>query len=286
MTTRDYRLGLILVTTSAVAWSAAGLFTRAIGLDTWTMLAWRGIFGALAMGALMLALQGRQAWSSILGMKGPGWAFVGVSAMSMALFIHALQRTTVAHVSVIYATVPIVAAIVAWLVMGERPAPSAVVASVVALCGVVVMTGLGSEGHLAGDLLAVAMTLCMAALMVIARHYHDIPTMPAAALSALLSALVCWPLGNPLSVTAHDLLLLSLFGAVNSAVGMALFALGARLLPAIETALIGALDAPLAPLWVWLWFQETPSGATLVGGVIVFVAVAIHLTREALLRRG
>ena len=38
------------------------------------------------------------------------------------------------------------------------------------------------------------------------------------------------------------------------------------MLPAIETALIGALDAPLAPVWVWLCFAETPSGETLIGG--------------------
>jgi hypothetical protein len=39
-----YRLGLILVTASAVAWSLAGLFTRVIPLDNWTILAWRGHF--------------------------------------------------------------------------------------------------------------------------------------------------------------------------------------------------------------------------------------------------
>ena len=43
----EYRLGLILVTASAVAWSLAGLFTRAIPLDSWTILAWRGIFLSL-----------------------------------------------------------------------------------------------------------------------------------------------------------------------------------------------------------------------------------------------
>jgi len=44
-------------------------------------------------------------------------------------------------------------------------------------------------------------------------------------------------------------------GITNSA----LLLLGARYLPAIETALIPALDAPLAPLWVWLFFAESPA---------------------------
>lgn len=85
-------------------------------------------------------------------------------------------------------------------------------------------------------------------MMVIARRYQNIPIMPAACLSALLSGLVCWPLGDPLAITSHELLILALFGIVNSAVGLALFTLGARHLPAIETALIGSLDAPLASL--------------------------------------
>jgi drug/metabolite transporter (DMT)-like permease len=72
-----------------------------------------------------------------------------------------------------------------------------------------------------------------------------------------------------------------LFGLVNSAAGLALFTLGARMLPVIETALIGSLDAPLAPLWVWLAFNEIPSISTLAGGLIVFSAVGLHILVEA-----
>jgi drug/metabolite transporter (DMT)-like permease len=83
-------------------------------------------------------------------------------------------------------------------------------------------------------------------------------------------------------VNGHEFLLLALFGLVNSAVGLGLFTIGARFLPAIETALIGSLDAPLAPLWVWLAFNETPSTITLIGALIVFTAVGIHLIRSAI----
>lgn len=122
-------------------------------------------------------------------------------------------------------------------------------------------------------------------MMVIARRYRNIPIMPAACLSALLSGLVCWPLGDPLAITSHELLILVLFGIVNSAVGLALFTLGARHLPAIETALIGSLDAPLAPLWVWLAFNETPGASTIMGALIVFAAVCVHLIAGTLRRK-
>ncbi|MEP6065644.1 MAG: DMT family transporter [Paracoccaceae bacterium] len=276
----NYRLGIILVTASAIAWSTAGLFTRIITLDVATMLVWRGIFGAIGIFTVAVALQGRSAFSDFTRMGWPGWIFATVSAFGMLCFITSLRLTTVAHVSIIYATVPFVAAALAWMVIGERPSRSAIVASLVSLVGVAIIVGLGREGALSGNILAFGMTLSLAAMMVIARKYKDIPTMPAAAVSAVLSAVVAIPLSQNLGVSGTDLGLLALFGLVNSAVGLALFTIGSRLLPPVETALIGALDAPLAPIWVWMFFTEIPSIETMTGGVIVFGAVITHIALQ------
>lgn len=273
----QYRLGLVLVTASALAWSTAGLFTRLIPLDLGTMLVWRGVFGALGLLVVAVALQGRSVFSDFRAMGRPGWIFALVSAFGMLCFIASLRMTTVAHVSIIYATVPFVAACLAWLVIGERPARSAVVASLVSLLGVAIIVGFGSEGSLLGDLLAFGMTLSLAIMMVISRRYTEIPTLPAACISALLSSVAAIPFSDGLVVSGNDMGLLALFGLVNSAVGLALFTLGARMLPAIETALIGALDAPLAPIWVWVVFAETPGVETMTGGAIVFGAVLAHI---------
>jgi drug/metabolite transporter (DMT)-like permease len=278
MTSAHYRLGLALIIASTVAWSTAGFFTRLIGLDAWTMLAWRGLFGGLGMAVVSLALERR---NLRLAIGARGWLFAIVSAVAMTLFITSLTLTTVAHVAVIYAIVPFVAAGLGWLVLRERPSLYALLASGAALVGVAAMVGLSAEGGWLGDAIAFAMTLSMAAMMVVARRFKSGSALRSAALSALLSALACWPLGHPLAVSGHDLMLLALFGLANSALGIGLFAVGARYLPAVETALIGALDAPLAPLWVWLAFDETPSAATLVGGLIVFTAVGTYLAISA-----
>ncbi|WP_426136897.1 DMT family transporter, partial [Phyllobacterium sp. SL163] len=202
MSAAGYRLGLVFVTGSAVAWSTAGFFTRLIQLDSWTMLAWRGIFGAIAIALVIFALEGRKSWLAFRTMGLPGWMFAAVSAIGMIFFITSLRHTTVAHGAVIYATVPFVAAGLSWLVLNEQPTRSAIIASLFALAGVALMMGLGVEGGLLGDVLAFGMTVCMAIMMVIARRYRNIPIMPAACLSALLSGLVCWPLGDPLAITS------------------------------------------------------------------------------------
>jgi drug/metabolite transporter (DMT)-like permease len=276
-----HRRGFLFVTASAVAWSTAGLFTRLTTVDAWTMTAWRGILGALGLALVMPLLPRQESWRSLRNLGWLGWFFVVQSSAGMIFFVTALRHTTVAHVAVIYATVPFFAAALGWFAMRERPRIGAVLASLLALGGVAVMVGLGRDGGLVGDLLALGMTLTMAVAMVIARHFPTMPFLPASCLSALLSGLVAWPFGSPFAVSAYDLGLLALFGIVTFAVGLPLFTVGARHLPAIETALIGSLDAPLAPLWVWWALRETPSSATLIGASIVFGAVGLHLVMES-----
>jgi drug/metabolite transporter (DMT)-like permease len=274
----QYRLGLVMVTGSAIAWSTAGYFTRLIPLDNWTLLFWRGVFAAAGIFIFMLAKDGRGAWRQFGALRGPGWLFTIVSGGGMMVYITSLTLTTVAHVAIIYCIVPFVAAGLAFLVIGERPSPVAIAASLIALVGVAVMVGLsGGEGSLAGDFLALLMTLGMAVMMVISRRHRDIPILAAACLSAILSSAACWPFAVHAIPPAEILFQLAMFGLVNSAIGIALFTLGARLIPAVETALIGALDAPLAPVWVWLAFSETPGRSTIIGGILVFGAVLANV---------
>ena len=73
---------------------------------------------------------------------------------------------------------------------------------------------------------------------------------------------------------------LFLFGAVNLGLGLALFATGARLIPAAYAALLATFETMLGPVWVWLIHDETPSARTLLGGAIVFAALITHIGLE------
>lgn len=277
MVANSHRVGVLLVIASTLAWSTSGLFTRLIALDTATMLVWRGLFGAAGLVVAGLLLEGRGSLSDWRRLGAGGWLYATVSGIGMLCFIGALRMTTVAHVAIIYAVVPFIAAGLAWLLLRDPPTRPALVASAVALAGAVVMVGLGRDGTLAGDALALAMTLAMGLMIVLARLWPAIPTLPAAALSSLLSAVASLPFATLTWPDAGQIALLAGFGLVNSSLGLGLFLLGSRRIAPIETALIGALDAPLAPLWVWLFFSETPSEATLAGAALVLAAVFGHI---------
>jgi drug/metabolite transporter (DMT)-like permease len=281
MSTPNYRLGLVLVSGSAIAWSLTGLFTRLVPLDVWTTLFWRGMFGALGI-LVFIRFADRQGLLEGLRKLGkPGWAMVSFSVLAMISFIASLKLSTVAHVSIVYATVPFVAAVMGYWLLKEKPSRSAIIASLIALLGVIVMMGGASAGDLLGDALAFLMTVCMAAIMIIARRWPGIPMLHAAFATALLCAAISFVPSEAASPRGMEWVWLAAFGLVNSALGLALFAIGSRHLPAVETALIGALDGALAPVWVWLVFAETPGPVTLVGGTIVFSAVGLHILYSA-----
>lgn len=277
-----YRLGRLLVTLSAAAWSASGYFTRLIPLDAWTILFWRGIFGALT-GLLFILVQERAgAWRAFSRMGWTGLSFSLLATAAMTAFLVALKLTTVAHVAIIYATVPLVTAGLAWVVLRERASPATLIASALAVCGIAitVANGLG-EGSAQGDALALLMTLLMATMIVALRRSRaSVPMAPMACVSALLSSLVSLPFAVPMSATPVELFHLALFGVSNMGLGFILFLIGARFIPAAQTALIGALEAPLAPVWVWLAFAETPKTTTIIGGGMVLAAVMGHIVYE------
>lgn len=274
---RDYQLGLLFVTISAIAWSTAGYFTRLIPLDSFTMLAWRGVFAAASLLIVIMLMNGRGWIGEFTRIGKPELIYIALTVAGMIMFITSLGHTSVAHGAVIYATIPFLAAFLGWYFLREYPSRSAVASSGVAIVGVVLMVGFGSDGGFLGDVLAFGMTTCMALSIVVMRKNPGMSATASACLGAFLSIPICWPLGTPLDVTAVQLGQLALFGLVNSAMGLAFFAWGSRKLPAVETALIGALDTPLAPLWVWLAFGEAPGANTLIGGAIVFAAVIGHI---------
>jgi drug/metabolite transporter (DMT)-like permease len=87
------------------------------------------------------------------------------------------------------------------------------------------------------------------------------------------------PLAHVSEMGGSNLGYLALLGIVQMGLGLFFLTLGARLIPAVEVALIAQLENVLAPLWVWLAGIEHPSAATIAGGVVVIGAVVLQVTQ-------
>jgi drug/metabolite transporter (DMT)-like permease len=135
----------------------------------------------------------------------------------------------------------------------------------------------GADTSGAGLALAFAMAFSMAMTTVAFRKHRDAGCWPIGCLSNALTAILSAFLAQPLVITPPDLIYLLLFALVQMTLGLGLFVMGTRRLPAADAAVIGLIEAPLAPLWVWFAFDETPSGGTIIGGALVLAAAASHI---------
>jgi drug/metabolite transporter (DMT)-like permease len=274
-------LGVVLVAAAAAAWSTAGYFTRLIPVGLFAMLVWRNVFGGLFMTLYVVVTQRRRALASFSALGRVGWAGALINGASMICYLAALRHTSVTNVVVIYATAPFVAAAIAWLVFRDPASPRTLLAGLVAFVGVAITVGGTPSGRgLTGDLLALGMTIGLSTFTVLLRHNRDTPMLSAAAASAWIGALLGLPFASSLAVGAHQLTNLALFGVTSFGLGLILYTIGARHLHPARTALISALDTPLAPIWVWLAFDQKPAATAVIGGVIVMTAVVGNILGE------
>ncbi len=281
------RIGAIMVLLSAVAWSLAGPLTKGVTADAWAVLAWRGLIS----GAVILAYVAWRSGGIMADLRRMGWAAwaaTAIGSVATVAFIASFKLTAVAHVAVIYGTAPFWAAGVAWLWLRERTSRTVVIASTAALIGVAVMVGGSSGGgpaSLTGDALAILMTLGMAVMMVMIRRYPGAPMVLAAAVSSALLLIVGLVVGamfggtDPLAIPSSEIAVLVAFGLLHAA-AVVLLTEGARLIPAPEAALLGAMEVPIAPVWALLLLGEGLSGSTRVGGGTVVIALFWYLRRS------
>jgi drug/metabolite transporter (DMT)-like permease len=82
---------------------------------------------------------------------------------------------------------------------------------------------------------------------------------------------------SAIAIGMGDMLNLFLFGTTQFDPGLVFLTLGGRLVSATENALINTLETPLAVAWSRLCFGDSPSGISLLGGIIVVAAVAAHV---------
>jgi drug/metabolite transporter (DMT)-like permease len=280
------RAGIFMVAGSALTWSFGGAIARSIGIDdTWTVVFWRSIFACVFLLSFMLWRDGPRGTIDLF--RRMGWQGIAVGccfASASISFVMAITFTTVANVILVGAGVPLLAALIGWIVF-RTPVSAATWGAIAAVFGgvaVMVFDGGGGDGaSLIGNALAMVMAVAFAVATVITRQYAGVRMTPAVTMGVAMAAIIAAANAGGFAVGAFDMVLLFAFGALNLGLGMAFFVTGARLIPAALTALIGTAETVLSPMWVWLLHDETPATRTLIGGAIVVTALIVHIAVEA-----
>ena len=277
---RRAREGQLAILVAAVAWSTAGLAQRELDATPVTQVAGRAVFAAMALLALVVAMEGRGTVRAFRTMGRSGVAMAVFLAISSGSFLLALNHTTVANVLFMQAAAPMMAALLGWGLLSERVDPRTWVALALAAAGVVLMAAGSLDAGVAAVGLPLLMTASFALVIVIARHRREVSMMPATCASQPLVVAACAPFVAFGSVSSTDWGILAALGVGQMGLGLAFLTIGARLIPAAQVAVISLLEVVLGPLWVWLAYDERPSAATVVGGAVVVAAVLVQASGD------
>lgn len=284
-------LGVAAVLAAAFCTSLSGILIRLVEhADGWQILFWRSLACIATMLLFIGWRHGARAGDAFMRIGRTGLWLVLTLGSSFVSFIFALIHTSVANVAFTVGMAPVFAALLAFLLLGERITLRTAAFIGLSLVGIALMFGDGlATGNLFGNVLALVTCLLYSGTIVLLRRGRRVDMIPAVTLAAALSAAVAALLApSGLSVGGRDLAIIGVMGVVQLALQYILFMLGVRHLPAAQAALIGRATVVLTPLWAWLGVGEVPSALTLAGGAFVLVAVlgqgvsALWMTREPL----
>ncbi len=279
-TGHNLRSGIALVLVATVMWSTAGLFTRVVSTDLPTTLFWRSLTGALCVLVFHLALTRSSPWQAFRFTRGE--FFIGLLGMAgQCCFIAAFFHTSIAAVSFLYGLMPLMTFVLAMTLLKAKVDLVSVTACLLGAGGTaVIMWDSSGLDDLLGILLALGMSLFMAALTVATKYYPNASAGKATYLSAFLTSLVTLPLSSFGDTLLIDYLWLFLYGFTSIGLGFGLYLLGVKRVTALTAALIGQLEGPLGTLFAWLLLQEEAGVRTLMGGAIIMIAAVIYVVRK------
>jgi len=273
-----YRNGAIMVIMCGLLWSTAGVGVRYIGdASGWHIVFFRSI-------GLVITILVVMAWRSkgdlITPLKRTNMLSIVAGVFMGASFfgnIFALLHTSVANVTFLLSSSPFIAALLGWLILGERVKKRTWAAIALTSVGVSVMVGSALTGDgIVGMAFALMMAVSYAAFSVIMRRGKGSDMLPAALVGGVFSMLVAAVAIDDFAISLADLGICLALGFFQMGLGIVLFIYGSKHVPAAELTLLTMLEVILSPIWVWFLFSEHPGYWTLIGGSVIMLGVVVQ----------
>jgi len=276
----NYSRGLFYALLAGVFLSSGGLMVRFLdGADPWTVLFYRSLAFFVTVLFFMMWRYRGDFFKRLVKIRAVDLLVSLFLALGFLFYLMSLYYTSVANTVLLLSTGPFCAAILGLIILGEAVSRTTWLAMALAICGVAIMVSRGvTVDDAVGMLLAVMAVLAYASMLVVLRSAKERngrarELLPATALAGLLAALFSIPMIDSFVLSQTDFLLSLCFGSVQVGAGFILITLATQIVPAAQVALLSLTETALAPLWVWLVFTETPGPNTLLGGVIILIAV-------------
>ena len=264
---------------SGTVWSFGAILARlADGADAFQYLIWRSL--AILAVVELITIGRRRPSATVTAFRSGGVMLLACAGLLLAsiAFVYAVKNTTPANAAFLSSITPLVAVLLARVVLGEPLTPVTIIAVAVAFAGLVItVIGDLDAGDLRGNIAALLAAVGFAGYAVCVRtapRRDWSPVLPGyAAMMIALCAVITLADGKTLVPPAPDIALALLHGGVFIVVGTLLFNLGARRIPAVAMSVFAQTEMLFVPVWAFLVLGDQPTVTSLIGGLVIFAAV-------------
>jgi len=274
----------VFAITAPLFWSLAGVVVKSLEQATeWQINFYRCLSLALFVAAVTV-IRYRRSTLTVLRMGGLKTLISGVLLSgAMLCNVVALKYTTVAVAVFVMAAAPILAALLGRLFLGEEVRARVWLSIVMAILGIGIMVGGRLQiGDTVGVAVAILGIVFFGVYAVSLRIGKNVDMTPAVfyggAIGTAVSLSASIGTGVGLAIPWIEAMWCSLLGVVQLGLGSVLFALAAQGVPAVQLTLFALGEPLLAPVWVWLVLGDVPTVTTLIGGAVLFAALAIQVS--------
>jgi drug/metabolite transporter (DMT)-like permease len=198
----------------------------------------------------------------------------------MISFIYSITNTSAAITLLCLAAMPFFTALLAFLFLKEKISLNVWISIFIATIGIVIMAvGNNEKNSIVGFIFGITSSIGFSIFSVTLRWRKETPKFTTVAIAGLfcfvIAASVILLKNQPFFSTSYNSSLFSLHGTLVC-IGMILYAIGSKAIPAAELTLLSLTEVIGGIFWVWLplfGINEIPTTNTIVGGFFLFISL-------------
>ena len=283
-------LGLGMALAGALLITPDTLLIRLSGLEGWGLTFWRGLLIGLGLLVMWVLVEGRKAALKQIPalLTGPAIIILIANMLNSVAFNFATLETSITVVLTAIATAPLIAAALAYLVLGEKTTRRTWIAIGATMIGVLIVIANGDgalqapEGNVwLGGGLGMLAACGIACVFVMARRNPDTPVLLACGVGTLISSLFGLAGMNTSAMFQGNFTAILIMGLLIMPVSWGLLTLAPRQTSPTNVSLFMLLEMELGPFWVWLGTGERPNLAMMGGTALVLLTLIVYFILSA-----
>ena len=270
--------GPLLVFLGAVCLSFGGLIVKSFeGANLWQILFWRQFFFSITVALYLLFTYKKNFFKSFYTSGLPGFIGGIILAIGFAAYVFSMYTTTVANTNFIITTETIFLAVFGYFFLKEKINLITFISIILGMSGVLIILGsslsIQSSEQFLGNIVAFIMPISFAVLVIIIRKHPNVDMVPAQFTAGIFAAIIGFFIAGNLSISPHDLFLAFLAGFFQIGFGFILITIGSQTTPAAVVGVMMLTESVFGPLWAWLFINEVPPTAVIIGGSIIIFSI-------------